>query len=92
MSTHHVTLIQFRLRNGQSIGPAALRQMWAVACQTADVAVARKAEKDRFGTQSHIYSLCASPRTSDLAAVEGRMQRLLQEAALEATITLTHAV
>jgi len=88
---HHVTLFRVMLRNGQSIGPIALRRLWSTACGSDDVTVSREAREVAFGAaQSHSYSLCGSPKTANLQHVEARLRRMLAEMALSATITHTH--
>lgn len=88
--SHHVPLFRFWLRNGQSIGPSALRRLWASACGTDDVTVTREAREAAFGAQTHTYSLCGSPKTANLQNVESRLRRMLSEMALSPTIIHTH--
>jgi len=88
--SHYIALFRFRLSEGQSIGPIALRKLWSTACGTSDVKVSRAASGPGYGAQSHTYSLCAPPKTVNLAAIEVRLRRLLAEMALTATLTLTH--
>ncbi len=90
LMSHHVPLFRFWLRNGQSIGPSALRRLWASACGTDDVTVTREAREAAFGPETHTYSLCGSPKTANLQNVEGRLRRLLADMALSATIIHTH--
>jgi hypothetical protein len=90
LMSHHVPLFRFWLRNGQSIGPSALRRLWASACGTDDVTVTREAREAAFGPETHTYSLCGSPKTANLQNVEGRLRRLLSDMALSATIIHTH--
>ena len=87
---HHVPLFRFWLRNGQSIGPSALRRLWVSACGTDDVTVTREAREAAFGPETHTYSLCGSPKTANLPNIEGRLRRMLADMALSATIIHTH--
>jgi hypothetical protein len=84
--THHVALFQFRLMDGQSIGPLALRRLWALACQSENVTVSRQA--GRFGSNSHTYSLCGPTQTANLATIEVRLRSLLEKKTTGATNTL----
>jgi hypothetical protein len=88
--SHYIALFRFRLSEGQSIGPAALRKLWSTACGSNDVKVSRVASGPGYGAQSHTYSLCAPAKTANLATVEVRLRRLLADTALTATLTLTH--
>ena len=83
---HHITLFQFRLSNGQSIGPAVLRRLWSQACSSDDVTVSRHSRP--FDAQGHTYSLCGPARTANLAGIEERLRRLLDKRAIGATTTL----
>ena len=87
--SHYIALFKFRLSEGQSIGPLALRKLWSNACGTNDVKVSRAASGPGYGAQSHTYSLCAPPKTVNLASIEVRLRKLLADAALTATLTLT---
>ena len=84
--THHIALFSFRLTGAQSIGPGSLRKMWSSACESDNVRVSR-VSYGRGGT-AHTYSLCASPRIANLAAIEIRLRRLLEETLPSAAITL----
>ena len=88
--SQHIPLFRFWLRNGQSIGPSALRRLWASACGTDDVTVTREDRAAAYGAQTHTYSLCGSPKTANLANVESRLRKMLSEMALAATIVHTH--
>jgi hypothetical protein len=88
--SHYIALFRFRLSDGQSIGPSALRKLWSNACGTDDVKVSRVASGPGYGAQSHTYSLCAPAKTINLAHIEVRLRRLLADTALTATLTLTH--
>jgi hypothetical protein len=87
--SHHVPLFLFRLSNGQSIGPSALRRLWSTACGTDDVVVSRETREGGHGAPIHTYTLCG-PASANLPNIEARLRRLLAETALTATITLTH--
>lgn len=85
--THYVALFSFRLTEAQSIGPSSLRRMWASVCQTDDVRVSRE-PLSRGGGNAYTYSLCASPGTANIPAIEKRLRRLLEETLPNAAITL----
>jgi hypothetical protein len=87
---NHVPLFRFRLSNGQSIGPLALRRLWSSACGSDDINVTRETRDAGHGTQSHTYSLCGPAKIANLPTIEARLRRLLDEMALTATITLTN--
>jgi len=86
---HHVPLFLFRLSNGQSIGPSALRRLWSTACGTSDVVVSRETRESGQGAPIHTYTLCG-PTNVNVMSIETRLRRLFAEAALTATITPTH--
>ena len=84
--THHIALFSFRLTSAQSIGPNSLRKLWSSACESDNVRVNRVPYGQ--GGLAHTYSLCASPRIANLAAIETRLRRLLEAALPSAAITL----
>lgn len=85
----HIALFQFHLRNGQSIGPDKLRQLWANACQSSDVSVGRQTRT--IGGQSvDLYSLCGSASMPSLPSVEQRLRQMLDNARLNAVMTSLH--
>lgn len=86
---HHIALFRFRLSGGHSIGPAALRRLWSVACESDEVNVSRVTSNSGFGDIGHTYSLCGPPRILNLAAIETRLRRMLTEKLPSATINLT---
>ena len=88
--SHQIVLFRFRLSDGQSIGPAALQKLWSLACGSNDVKVSRAASGPGYGTESHTYSLCGSPKTANMPNIEAHLRRLLVEKALTATITLEY--
>jgi hypothetical protein len=85
--THHIALFSFRLSGGRSIGPSALRKLWSSACDSDDVKVSRVTSGQ--GDTVHTYSLCASPRTANLQAVEIRLRGLLEQTLPSAAINLS---
>lgn len=87
-----VPLFQFRLRNGISIGPKALRRIWTTASGSSDVTVAR--ELRRIGTErmDHVYSLSGPPNLLDLPTVETRLRQLLQDALTQPYIELRRLI
>jgi hypothetical protein len=86
---HHVNWLILRVGHQQSIGPDALRALWASACQSLDVSVARQ---KRFldGIQTTTYSLSAPPTLRDPREVELRMRRLLDDAHYLFTLSNVH--
>lgn len=87
--SRHVPLFLFRLSNGQSIGPSALRRLWSSACGTDDVTVSRETRETGINAPVHTYTLCG-PASTNLSNIEGRLRRLLADAALTASITSMH--
>ena len=81
-----VPIFRLRLLNGGSIGPASLKRLWALAAQSDDIGVARDGHGPA-GSSSYIVSATSAP--SDVASVETRLRRLLQETLLAAHIQLT---
>jgi hypothetical protein len=88
--SNHVVMFRFRLSDRQTIGPAALRELWSAACCSNDVKVSRVASGASYGDRGYAYSLWAAPNTPDLRIVETRLQRLLVETMPTATIKLTN--
>ena len=86
---HSVPLFLFRLNNGQSIGPSALRRLWSDACGTNDVMVSRETRDSALGAPIHTYTL-SGPANVNVLNIEGRLRRLFADAALTATITPMH--
>jgi hypothetical protein len=87
--SHQIPLFQFRLRNGMSIGPNALKNIWCVASGSGEVTVSR--ELRRMGNQrsDHVYSLSGPANLLDLPAIETKLRQLLQSAMANAHIELT---
>jgi len=56
-----------------------LRRLWAQACGTNDVSIGRESRRIADGATSYRYTLCGSPRTFGLDAVELQLRNLLQE-------------
>lgn len=77
-SQMQVPQFRFRLRHDVSIGPIALKRLWAVACGSEDVTVLREATRTVNGDSTYRYCLCAPPRVFDLARVEARLLKHLQ--------------
>jgi hypothetical protein len=70
----NVVHFQFRLAPGASVGPALLRQIWALASASTHVEVSRA---QRYNADGYIYSLSAPPNLQNLAEVETRLRGLL---------------
>lgn len=88
--TNHVALFKLHLGNGQSIGPSALRSLWSRACLSIDVSVSRRT-RQRFGYgDTDTYSMCGSPRLTNLPQIEARLRGLLDESRLIGTLTAIH--
>jgi hypothetical protein len=87
-----VPLFQFRLRNGMSIGPTALRRIWTTASGLNDVTVSR--ELRRIGTErtDHVYSLSGPANMFDLPMVETKLRNLLQAALIQPYIELRRLI
>jgi hypothetical protein len=83
-----IPLFQFRLRNGMSIGPVALRRIWSTASQSQHVTVSR--ELRRLGNQQsgHVYSLNGPPNLCDLSTIEIRLRNLLNDVLPEVHVVL----
>ncbi|KAF1717216.1 hypothetical protein [Pseudoxanthomonas wuyuanensis] len=84
---NHVEWFKFHLRNGQSIGPSALRALWADACGTLDISVSRNVQTLGPHTTT-VYSLHGSPRLQNLAVVENRLRELLEQSKLVGSLTV----
>jgi hypothetical protein len=86
---HLIPMFKFTLGQGQSIGPAALRDLWAQACGTRHVSVSRQ---EGFGGDGRpTYSLLASQHLPDLPQVEVRLRRALDAQHLRASLIALHA-
>lgn len=86
---HHINWLILRVGQQQSIGPVALRTLWADACQSLDVSVARQRRFDG-GVPNITYSLSAPSTLRDPRAVELRMRRLLEESHYLFTLSAVH--
>jgi len=86
---HLIPMFKFTLGNGQSIGPAELRALWARACGSSQVGVSR--QPGPFGGDGRpTYSLLASQHLQDLPQVETRIRRALEEHHLRASLIPLH--
>ena len=86
---HLIPMFKFTLGNGQSIGPAELRALWARACGTPHVGVSR--QPGAFGGDGRpTYSLLASQQLQDLPMIEIRIRRALEEHHLRASLIPLH--
>jgi hypothetical protein len=86
MSQHQIALFIFTLGKAESIGPAALRALWARASGSAHVSVGRSTPMAGFRDRP-AYTLYASQGLDNLREVELRLRQLLEEAKLNATLT-----
>lgn len=85
-----IEFFRFTLGNGQSISPAALRTLWAEACQTPNVSVARQASGFSSGGKA-VYSLYADPGLPNLPQVEQRLRQRMEDAHLRPALIALHA-
>jgi hypothetical protein len=85
---HQIAMFKFTLGNGQSIGPAALQQLWERCCGTNNVSVGRHAES--FGGNRVTYSLYASQHLPDLEKVEKRLRHMLDDGKFAASLIPLH--
>lgn len=86
----HCTLFQLRLSDSQSIGPVALRKLWARACGSRDVSVQREVRDAGFGKRVPVYLLCGPTQLAHGDAVEARLRELLSGSGLSATLSSVH--
>ncbi len=89
MTQHHIALFNFTLGNAESIGPAALRELWMRASGIANVSVGRKAP---YGGQRDrpVYTLYAPQSLGNLRDVELRLRGMLEAAHLHASLSVLH--
>ncbi|MBN8740192.1 MAG: hypothetical protein BGP24_00555 [Lysobacterales bacterium 69-70] len=80
-----VVHFQFRLAPGASVGPALLKRIWWAAAQTPQIDVSRAA---RHQADGFIYSLSAPANLADIANVETRLRKLLDQHVVGAVNTL----
>lgn len=90
MSQHQIAMFTFTLGNTESIGPAALRILWARATGTANVSVGRREAGGGFRDRP-TYTLYAPQSLANLREVELRLRGLFEEAHLHASLTSLHA-
>lgn len=90
MSSHQVAMFTFTLGRDESIGPLALRRLWARASGTGDIGVSRKESADGQRNRP-IYTLYAPQKLEDLRMVESRLRHMLETAHLHASLTALHA-
>lgn len=90
MAQHQIALFTFTLGMTESIGPAALRDMWVRACGSRNVSVGRR-ESHGSHRDRPAYMLYADQNMPNLREVELEMRRLLEIAHLNASLTSLHA-
>jgi hypothetical protein len=90
MAQHQIAMFTFTLGNTESIGPAALRDMWVRACGTSDVSVGRRPPAESFRDRPD-YTLYAPQGLADIRDVELRLRRMFETAYLHASLTALHA-
>lgn len=89
MTKHQIAMFTFTLGNAESIGPAALRELWMRATGIVDVSVERKSLHGSH-RERPTYMLYAAQSLGNLREVELRLRRLLEEAHLSASLTALH--
>lgn len=85
---HQIAMFKFTLGNGQSIGPAALQELWERCCGTTNVSVGRHAES--FGGRRVTYSLYAPQQLPHLEQVEKRLRQMLDARKFSASLIALH--
>lgn len=85
---HQIAMFKFTLGNAQSIGPAALQDMWERCCGTTNVSVGRQSES--FGRGRATYSLYAPQQLPNLKQVEMRLRQMLEDKKLSASLIPLH--
>ena len=85
---HQIAMFKFTLGNGQSIGPAALQNLWRRCCGTSEVSVGRDTVSN--GSRGVTYSLYAPQHLPDLERVEMRLRRMLEDDKLSALLIPLH--
>ncbi|TLX22239.1 MULTISPECIES: hypothetical protein [Thermomonas] len=90
MSSHQIAMFTFTLGKDESIGPHALRRLWAQASGTGNIGVSRK-EPAEGQRNRPIYTLYAPQQLDDLRMVEARLRHMLETAHLHASLTPMHA-
>ncbi len=90
MSSHQVAMFTFTLGRDESIGPHALRHLWAQASGTGDIGVSRKTAAEGQRNRP-IYTLYAPQQLENLRLVESRLRHMLEAAHLHASLTALHA-
>ena len=89
MSKHQIAFFTFTLGRRESIGPIALRKLWAHASGIADAGVERKVV--RGNEERPVYTLYAPQHLPDLPGVELRLRRLLESAGLNASLSAVYS-
>lgn len=74
--SHHIQFFVLHVGSKQTIGPNALRTMWATACESLDISVARRVHGSD-GERSVSYSL-STQASADRKHAETRMRSLLE--------------
>lgn len=90
MSSHQVAMFTFTLGKDESIGPHALRRLWAKASGSGDVGVSRR-ESSEGRRDRPIYTLYAPQELCNLRMVELRLRHMLEAAHLHASLAPLHA-
>ncbi len=87
MANRHVQVFILHLGTRQSISPDTLRVIWATACESVDIAVARRPSASGFDTHRPSFSLLAGHQFHRVPA-ERRLRALLEARGF--LFTLTH--
>jgi len=81
-------LFHFRLSGGHGIGRGELLRLWAAACRSREVSVARVESGNASGQLAHTYSLFGPAKKLDIPDVENRLRHSLAVALPKATFVL----
>ncbi|MES2858539.1 MAG: hypothetical protein V4704_05110 [Pseudomonadota bacterium] len=86
---HQIALFTFTLGNNESIGPDALKSLWARASGTSNVSVSRQPPSNP-NRDRPTYTLYAPQTLDNLRDVELRLRKVLEESHLTASVVPLH--
>lgn len=86
---HQMALFTFTLGNNESIGPDALKALWAEACGTSNVSVSRQPPSNP-NRDRPTYTLYAPQTLDNLREVELRLRKKLESSHLTASVVPLH--
>ena len=87
MPQHQIALFTFTLGRAESIGPQALRRLWAIASGSREVSVGRRESQWGDGNRP-VYTLYAPQGLANLREVELRLRDALEGVHLHASLTM----